>query len=261
MGYDTVSSRLLRPGTLEKRLAMCEKCGCSDSREPGQHRASAVHASAHAHGSAAAELSGHDRLAERNRGFFRAKRLFVINLLSFAGSDAHAFVTCTAAACRWRLQVITPDVLERLQARHVHAGDSPPAPGLADNVALDAHGIAHALDHLNLDQTDILLLENAGSAASQAVHDLGETARVALFSVRDGVFKPLKFPLLFAGAAAVVITGMDQAAAAGFDLSQARAHIAQVAPAAQVLPVAAATGAGVDAWLAFLDAGVKQAKA
>jgi len=240
---------------------MCEKCGCSDSREPGQHRASAVHASAHTHGSSAAELSGNDRLAERNRGFFRAKRLFVINLLSFAGSDAHAFVTCTAAAVRWRLQVITPDVLEQIQARHVHAGDATPDPHLADNVALDAHGIAHALDHLNLDQTDILLLQNGGSAASQAVHDLGETVRVVLFSVRDGAFKPLKFPLLFADAAAVVISGMDQAAAAGFDLSQARAHIAQVAPDAQVLPVAASTGVGMDAWLAFLDAGVNQAKA
>jgi len=243
---------------------MCEKCGCSDSAARRYDQASAG-AHGHVHARVAAELSRLDRLAERNRGFFRAKRVFVVNLLSCAGAGVRPFIARTVAdrGQRLRLKVVTAEFLAQIHAIHAHPDESPHAtePAGDDNLHLDAHLIAHALDALDLDQADLVLLENGGSAASQAVYDLGETARVALFSVRDGAFKPLKFPLLFAGAAAVVISELDQAATARFDLPLACTHIAQVAPEAQVLPIAAATGAGMEAWYAFLEAGVKQAQA
>lgn len=243
---------------------MCENCGCSEpTLRPRGHASVHTHdaAYAHPHEPAAAELSHLDRLAERNRGYFLAKRVFVVNLLSFARSGVQAFVTRTVAEYgrRRRLCVVTGDFLERIHARHDHAGDQHAAAARPDeNVTLDAHGIAHALEHLDLDQTDIVLLENGGSAATQAVYDLGESVRVALFSVGEGELKPLKFPLLFAGVAAVVVNEIDQAEAAGFDMAKARAGIAQVAPDAAVLETAPATGAGMEAWYAFLEAGLKQ---
>lgn len=241
---------------------MCEKCGCSESR-PSRNSAAEVPVHGHAHAPGASELTQNDRLAERNRGFLRAKRVFVVNLLSFAGSGARSFVerTATEFGQRRRLRVVTADFLESIHAIHghhtgpLHVG----APTTDENVHLDAHSIAHALEHLDLDHADAVLLQNGGSAASQAVYDLGESARVALFSVRDGESKPLKFPLLFDDAAAVVINETDQVAATRFDLVQARAHVAQVAPRAEVFEVAPATGAGMEAWYAFLDAGVRHA--
>jgi len=240
---------------------MCDKCGCSDTTlRRHDHASASAHGHAYAHTHEAAELSHNDRLAERNRGFFLAKRVFVVNLLSFSGSGAHAFVERTVADYGQRrcVKAVTPDFLESIHASHDHHAA---VAASNENIHLDAHGIAHALAHLDLDQTDVVLLENGGSAASQAVYDLGASARVALFSVRDGEFKPLKFPLFFDGVAAVVINEIDQIAATRFDLAKARAHVAQVAPDAQVLEVASATGAGMEAWYAFLDAGVKQAKA
>ena len=248
---------------------MCEKCGCSDPR-PRQHDPALSHETSHTHDAAhdhshaqeAAELSHNDRLAERNRGFFYAKRVFVVNLLSFSGSGAQSLVERTASdyGRRQRLRIVTADFLEQIHAVHDHHADHDHA-AADENLYLDAHMIAHALDHLDLDHADAVLLVNGGSAASQAVYDLGESVRVALFSVRDGESKPLKFPLFFDGTTAVVINETDQVAATRFDLAKARAHVAQVAPEAQVLEVAPATGAGLEAWYAFLDAGVKQAKA
>ena len=247
---------------------MCEKCGCSDVKVHRHDDVSAAengHTHDHSHALEAAELSHNDRLAERNRGFFRAKHVFVVNLLSFSGSGAQAFVarTVTDYGQRQRLRVVTAVFLEQIHAIHDHHADHhhEAAPAPEENAHLDAHSIAHALDHLDLDQAAIVLLVNGGSAASQAVYDLGETARVALFSVRDGESKPLKFPLLFDGVRAVVLNETDQVASTGFNLAKARTHIAQVAPVANVLEVAPATGAGMAAWYAFLDDGVKQAKA
>jgi hydrogenase nickel incorporation protein HypB len=245
---------------------MCDKCGCSDQhaqRTPA-HAGVPVHAHAHQHqADEPTTLAHHDRLAERNRGFFRAKRVFVVNLLSFTGSAGHAFIARTITEYPGRIRVITPAFLEQVQARHQHHDhpSHPAADTTDDNLALDAHMLAHALDHLDLDQVDVVLLENHGSAASQAVYDLGETRRVALFSVRDGAHKPLKFPLFFAQASAVVINELEQATAAGFDLPLARTHLAQVAPTATIIEVSPATGAGMAGWYAFLDQGIKQAHA
>lgn len=241
---------------------MCEKCGCSDTTaDNGGHQG-------HQHDhSAAAALSQNDRLAERNRGFCHGKRVCLVNLLSFSRSNAHALAerTFVEYGKRRRVAMLSVADLEEMDALHEHhhhhhhhehnahthetLADEPPA--------VDAHAVGHALSNLDLEHLELVLIENGGSAACQAVYDLGETARVAVFSVGEGELKPLKFPLLFANARAVVINETEQAGSSGFDVAKARANLAQVAPHAVVLELAPATGAGMEAWYAFLDELVK----
>ena len=238
---------------------MCEKCGCSDLQASEHDHAVG---GTPAHPAAGALLAHNDRLAERNRGFFHAKRVFVVNLLSFSGSGAGLFVERTLAefGARRRVKALTADFLEQIQAAHHHdeAHGHAHAAASDEHPVMDAHAIGHALDHLDLDLTDVLLIVNGGSAACQAVYDLGESVRVALFSVRDGALKPLKFPLFFSQAAAVVLNDVDQAAALHVDLAQVHANVRQVAPQAPVFDVASAAGTGLESWYAFLDEGVKQ---
>lgn len=239
---------------------MCEKCGCSDTADHGGHQG-------HQHDPCvAAALSQNDRLAERNRGFCLGKRVCVVNLLSFSRSNAHALAERTAAEYgkRRRVAVLTVADLEKMEALHAHHqhahhdhhGHTHEA-FTEEPAAVDAHAVGHALSQMDLDQLDLVLVENGGSAACQAVYDLGETARVAVFSVGEGELKPLKFPLLFANARAVVINETDHVGSSGFDVTKARANLAQVAPHAAVLELAPETGAGMEAWYAFLDELVK----
>jgi len=234
---------------------MCEKCGCSDTVDHG-------HDHGHQHGhDVAAALSHNDRLAERNRGYVLAKRVVVINLLSFPRSNAHALVqrTCEEYGKRRRLAVVTGSELEAMGALHAHHHSHGHShEGIPDElVAMDAHAVGHVLSRLDLDHLDLVLIENSGSAACQAVYDLGETARVAVFSVREGELKPLKFPLLFSNVRAVVINEMNQAGVVGFDVKKARASLREVSPRAITLELAPETGLEMDAWYAFLDELVK----
>ena len=234
---------------------MCEKCGCSDTMDHG-------HGHHHDHGAAVA-LSHNDRLAERNRGFFLAKRVSVVNLLSFPRSNVRALAERTASEYgkRRRVAVVAASDLEKMGAIHDHHHHHPGHSHEAipdEPVAMDAHALGHAIPHLELDHLDLVLIVNSGSAACQAVYDLGETARVAVFSVREGELKPLKFPLFFSNVRAVVVNELDQAGASGFNLADARANVKQVAPHdAAVLELSPGTGAGMDAWYAFLDGLVK----
>ena len=239
---------------------MCEKCGCSETGQGGHGQA---HAHAHwlTHTHAEAGLAQDDRLAERNRGFFLAKQVFVVNLLSFSQSNAHALVERTQADYGRRLAVISVRFLESVHALHTHHGHAEAALSAGEHAFMDAHVIGHACSHLALEGVEAVLIENGGSAACQAVHDLGESARVAVFSVREGELKPLKCPLLFRNVAAVVINEADLSAATAFDAVKARSNLEQAAPGAKVLEVSPQSGAGVEAWYAFLDEGVRRAKA
>ena len=237
---------------------MCEKCGCGD--RPALPVAQGPHGHDHDHDDhgAAALLLANDRHAERNRGFFRAKRCFVLNLLSFGSSNAAALVARSQAAFGRDLGLVVVDAarLAALGAAHTHDNHAvPTAPNTADLVipTIDAHMIGHVLDELDLDACRVLLIANSGSIVGQAVHDLGEHARAVVFSVREGERKPLKAPLAFEGVELVMINDGEAAAACGFDRDAAKANIGQVAPAAEIIELSAATGAGLDAWRAWLE--------
>jgi hydrogenase nickel incorporation protein HypB len=247
-------------GALQRRAetAMCEKCGCSS--RPPLPRAAVPHRHAHPGGAghvhagdpAAALLAANERHAAENRGFLRARGCFALNLRAFASSRAAELVRRLEADHGAELGLRTIDAarLDALGASHGH-GDAPAAGDLGVP-AMDAHMIGHALDRLDWAGCRLVVIANAGSAVCQAVYDLGETARATVFSVHEGERKPLKTPLIFENADLVLVNEMDDAAACGFDRAAALANIRQVAPTADVIETAPATGAGLPAlrdWL------------
>ena len=112
--------------------------------------------------------------------------------------------------------------------------------------------VAHALERLDATNLDVLFIENVGNLVCPASYDLGEDKRVVLLSVTEGEDKPLKYPVIFRRADLVVVSKIDLAEAVGFDRAQAWAAIRQTAPPAEILETSAKTGAGFDAWLAWL---------
>ena len=70
---------------------------------------------------------------------------------------------------------------------------------------LDAHMVMHALEKLDLDALDVLFIENVGNLVCPTLFDLGEDARVALWSVPEGEDKPVKYPQIFQSATLTVI--------------------------------------------------------
>ena len=77
---------------------------------------------------------------------------------------------------------------------------------------------------------------------------------VVLLSVTEGEDKPLKYPGTFISADSVVVTKIDIAGAVEFDQMAADANIQSVHPGVPVLYTSARSGAGMDAWIAWLEA-------
>ncbi|HEX8201512.1 MAG TPA: hydrogenase nickel incorporation protein HypB [Isosphaeraceae bacterium] len=236
---------------------MCRDCGCGTGARPVHHH--------HEHHPEPARrtvavgealLAKNDRLAAKNRAEFRARGLRVVNVLSSPGSGKTELLrrTLTDLAGRVRAGVIVGDLATDNDARRLRGAGAPVVQVTTGGVChLEADMVARAAEALGLDGLDLLFIENVGNLVCPASYDLGEGARVVLLSVTEGEDKPLKYPVAFQGAGAVVVSKVDLAGAAGFDRETALHTIRRVAPEATVLEVSARTGQGLESWYEWLD--------
>ncbi len=256
---------------------MCQECGCGlggGDVKIGGHSHDPDHGHDHGHhhghehhpehepapGSKTVNLNRslmekNDRLAERNRGFFRAKKLLVLNVVSSPGSGKTTFIRETAAKLSGKLRVgvIVGDLATDNDAAQLRTAKIPVVQITTGTVChLDAEMVSRAAAKLDLDKLDVLVIENVGNLVCPADYDLGEDLRVVLLSVTEGEDKPLKYPPMFHSANVAVVTKSDLAAAAGFDREQALANLKRVSHHAQVFELSSKTGDGMKAWLDFL---------
>ena len=240
---------------------MCESCGCGETN-PHLHGHGHGHDHAHGHDHGhghvipvrSSALALNQRLADQNRGWFRAKGWTVYNLLSSPGSGKTALLERTLAAVPGSAALVGDLQTERYADRLRASGAPAVQITTGETCHLDAHMVAHALDKLPADGIRRLFIENVGNLVCPASFDLGEKVRVVLLSVTEGEDKPLKYPVIFREADLVLVTKTDLAAAVGFDRDAALANIRQVAPRAAILDVSAKTGAGLDAWYRWIEA-------
>ncbi len=254
---------------------MCKECGCGlgggavkiggpaqDHDHDHGHGHGHDHSHGHSHAPAPFKLElnrslmeKNDRLAERNRVFFQAKKLLVLNVVSSPGSGKTTFIRETAVqlAGKLRVGVIVGDLATDNDAARLKTAGIPVVQITTGTVChLDADMVSKAAAQLDLDKVDVLVIENVGNLVCPADYDLGEDLRVVLLSTTEGEDKPLKYPPMFHSAHVAIVTKSDLAAAAGFNREQALANLNRVSHHAQVFELSAKTGEGMKAWLDFL---------
>lgn len=222
---------------------MCKECGCGGELSHESHgHGMDVHVPV---------LDANDRLAERNRGFFAAKNLLVINVFSSPGSGKTSLLQKTAEMLRGhvRIGVIVGDLATDNDAERLSRADIPVVQITTGTMChLDARMIAEAMKKMPLDDLDVLIIENVGNLVCPASYDLGEGVRVVLLSVTEGEDKPLKYPPMFHSADVALVTKSDLADAVDFNRDAALSALNKVAHHAHVIEVSSKTGEGMEAW-------------
>lgn len=117
---------------------------------------------------------------------------------------------------------------------------------------LDASQVAAVVDGIDLAATRLLLLENVGDLVCPAAWDLGEQAKVVVYSVTEGEDKPLQYARLFRKARYVVLNKIDLLPHVRFDAQLAVRYAHGVNPELTFFRLSALTGEGMDEWYAFL---------
>jgi hydrogenase nickel incorporation protein HypB len=203
----------------------------------------------------AAILGRNAERADENRRTFARHGVAVLNVLSSPGSGKTTLLARTLAglAPRVRAAVVVGDLATDADARRFAAAGVPVVQITTGSLChLEAGMVAEAMRGLDLAGLDLLVVENVGNLVCPASFDLGEDVRAVLLSVTEGEDKPLKYPVTFKTADAVVITKTDLAVAAGFDRATALGHVQAIAPRARLFEVSARTGQGLEPWYDFV---------
>ncbi len=117
--------------------------------------------------------------------------------------------------------------------------------------------VRDGVDRLKPAFGSVLFIENVGNLVCASLFDLGEHARVVLFSVTEGAEgadKPIKYPHMFRRADIVLLTKIDLAPYVDFEEDAAMAAIHAVNPTAPVIRLSTRSGEGLSAWYDWVRA-------
>jgi hydrogenase nickel incorporation protein HypB len=120
--------------------------------------------------------------------------------------------------------------------------------------------IAAAVAELDLAEIDLLVIENVGNLVCTAGFDLGEHLRIIVLSTSEGDDKAVKYPAIFQGSHALVITKIDLAPYLNFNAERIAADMKRLAPKAPVYQVSALKGDGIPAAAEWLSARIAAEK-
>jgi len=180
------------------------------------------------------------------------------NLVSSPGSGKTRLLERTLEYFRGQLEVavITGDVQTQNDADRLSKYTDRLVQAVVTGGAchLDARQVLTALDEIDLGRTDLIFIENVGNLVCPASWDLGETAKIVVFSTTEGEDKPLKYPKMFRVSRYAVLNKIDLLPHLDFDVDRAVEFAHQVNPDLEFFFTSAQNGEGLETWYAFLEA-------
>lgn len=259
---------------------MCSTCGCGQPDEvliskPGKvdmshlemhqhndehHHEHEHHHHDHVHGKTVVEveqdiLGANNKLAERNRGYFEAKNIFALNLVSSPGSGKTTILerTLTNMKDEMPITVIEGDQQTFNDANRIQALNIPVVQvNTGQGCHLDSDMVHRAVKELNPPEHSVLMIENVGNLVCPALFDLGENKRVVIISVTEGDDKPIKYPDMFLSADVCIINKIDLLPYVNFDVQKAKDYALRVNHHLEFIEVSATKGDGMEQWYEWL---------
>jgi hydrogenase nickel incorporation protein HypB len=200
-------------------------------------------------------LQKNNLLAQRNRGYFEAKSILALNLVSSPGSGKTTILEKTLNALKKEIDicVIEGDQQTTLDANRISAIGFPVVQiNTGSGCHLDAGMVNRAVKELDPPSNSMLMIENVGNLVCPALFDLGENFRVVIVSVTEGEDKPLKYPQMFMSSHVCLINKTDLLPHLDFSMDKLIEYINRINSYLKCIELSAKTGEGFEAWLEWI---------
>lgn len=256
---------------------MCATCGCDSGTNVQIHHHGHAHTHDHDHTDHHHDHThGHHKtvievekdvlyqnnlLAERNRGYFDAKNILALNLVSSPGSGKTSLLERTLTDLKGKMEfaVIEGDQQTTNDADRIHAtGTKVSQINTGKGCHLDAHMILHAIQGMKPKENSILFIENVGNLVCPAMFDLGEKERVVIISVTEGDDKPLKYPDMFHSSTLCVINKIDLLPYVPFSMDKVKENALKINHHLRFIEVSCTSGEGLNEWYSWLQSKIAQ---
>jgi hydrogenase nickel incorporation protein HypB len=205
-------------------------------------------------------LQANDFVAQSIRQRMQQNNTLLLNITSSAGSGKTTLLQETARRIgdQVKMKILVGDLeTERDADRLRQAG--------ADALQIVTGGICHleaqmvwqAMEEINTEGVELLIIENVGNLVCPASFDLGEDFRITLIATTEGDDKPKKYPRMFLTSEMMLVSKVDLLPYLPFSVDAVIADAREVNPTIDVLEISTTANVGIDEWCAWLLARVR----
>ena len=193
-------------------------------------------------------FADNDADAERLREHLRARKTFLINLMSSPGSGKTSTLLSLAmefeGKIRWAVMEADIDSVVDAQTMQ-NAGVESIQLHTGGMCHLDADMTRQGLEQLDIKNLDMVILENVGNLVCPAEFDTGAALNMTILSVPEGHDKPLKYPLMYQTCDLLVVNKIDVEPYFDFDRQKLEEYARIRNPFIDIIYVSAKTGEGI----------------
>ncbi|MEO0330184.1 MAG: hydrogenase nickel incorporation protein HypB [Bacteroidota bacterium] len=200
-------------------------------------------------------LKANDFVAENIRKEMKRRNILMINITSSAGSGKTTLLQETARRIsdQVKMKVLVGDLeTERDAARIRDAGVDALQIVTGGICHLEAQMVWQAMDQVDLDGVELLIVENVGNLVCPASFDLGEDYRVTLMATTEGDDKPKKYPRMFLTSDLMLVSKADLLPYLPFSVEAVTQDAREVNPDIEMIQISSTSGEGIDAWCEWL---------
>ncbi len=197
------------------------------------------------------------RHANRNQKLFESHGIAAFNVMGAIGSGKTTLIELAIERLgdRYQIGVVAGDIVADIDASRFKGHDVPTvAMNTGKECHLDAHLVDHAIKDLPLADLDLVVIENVGNLICPTDFELGEHRRVVIVSVSEGDDIVAKHPMIFLSSDIVVVNKVDIAEFVGADPDKMVDDATTINPKITTLKTSAKTGEGIDAWIEWIEA-------
>jgi len=200
-------------------------------------------------------LRKNDIAAARNRGYFEARNIVAVNIVSSPGSGKTSLLERTLKDLKDQhgFYVIEGDQQTMNDANRIDALNIPVVQvNTGKGCHLESDMVYEAIKKLNPSEGSFMMIENVGNLVCPSMFDLGESVRVVVMSVTEGDDKPIKYPDMFHSADLCVINKVDLLPYLESDIEKIKENALKVNHHLEFVEVSATKGDGMDGWYNWL---------
>jgi hydrogenase nickel incorporation protein HypB len=200
-------------------------------------------------------FDANEKIARENEALFKEKEVLAMNLMASPGAGKTSLIAATLERLqdKLRIGVIEGDIASSVDAEKLKTYNIQVVQiNTGGACHLDANMIRQALEHMDLDAMDLLIIENVGNLVCPAEFKLGEGLRAMILSVAEGHDKPLKYPLMFSDSQVLVVNKTDLIGMGDFDMEELRKTLKGMNPGMIIFELSCRTGDGLEAWTDWL---------
>ena len=206
-------------------------------------------------------FSDNNKDADKLRNELKREKTFLLNLMSSPGSGKTTFLKGIASRLKDKINmgVMEADIDSDVDAMamascgvrsiQLHTG------GMCH---LDASMTRQGLEEFGTKDLDLVVLENVGNLVCPAEFDTGSVKNAVILSIPEGHDKPLKYPLMFQVAHALIINKIDVLPYFDFDIEKVKEYALMRNLNLKIFLVSAKTGEGMDEVSSWLEEEVKE---